>query len=154
MTTSADTLARWARFLGLGGLIPFVTLALGAWLGPVESRAALFASQVQYAASILTFIGALHWGIALAAPAASLDEAGARRALVWSVTPSLYCWLAATQPPGRALALLAAGLAVALVVDERLYRTYPVPRWFIGLRRLLTAGACASLLVTWLAAAG
>ena len=83
-----------------------------------------------------------------------MGEAGARRALVWSVIPSLYCWLAASQPPGRALALLTVGLAVALVVDELLYRFYPVPRWFIGLRRVLTGGACLSLVVTALAPAG
>lgn len=153
MTPPADTLARWARLLGFGGLIPFAALALGAWLAPADWRAPLLAAQVQYAASILTFIGALHWGIALAAPGPALQARDARLALVWSVIPSLYCWLAALQPTGRALGLLVAGLAVALAVDERLYGRYPVPGWFIGLRRLLTGGACLSLLASWLAQA-
>jgi len=66
------------------------------------------------------------------------------------VTPSLIGWVALLLPPVSALALLAAGLVVALAVDLRTLAGTVAPGWYGTLRRILSAGALASLLVTLL----
>ena len=149
-------LRRWANLLGLGGLVPFFCLALVAIAtDPDYARMAVLA-QIQYAVTILSFIGALHWGIALAGH--GMSAARTRTALVWSVVPSLYAFFATIAPElvpqtsiGSAhatLLLLAIGFVGAWIVDQRMYRGHPVPAWFPRLRGLLTAGATLSVLVT------
>ncbi len=140
-------LKRNAWRLGAAGLIPFVALAVLAWTGDAERARAAIAYQVQYAAIILTFIGALHWGIVLAER--MLSPALTALALMWSVLPGLYAWPVALMPAQRALSLLVAGLVAAFLADAVLYREYSVPRWFIGLRFVLTAVASLALLATW-----
>jgi hypothetical protein len=40
---------------------------------------------------------------------------------------------------------------VALAVDWLLYRGTPVPRWFLGLRLVLSVGALACVGASWMA---
>lgn len=140
-------LKRNAWRLGAAGLIPFVALAIVAWLPDAERARAAIAYQVQYAAIILTFVGALHWGIVLTER--MLSPALTALALLWSVAPGLYAWVVALMPAQRALSLLVAGLVVAFLADAVLYREYSVPRWFVGLRFVLTLVASLAMLATW-----
>lgn len=153
MTDSRDIPAtqRFAWILGLAGLLPFVSHALFSWLSPPSELGGVLRSQAHYAASILTFLGALHWGVTLAAPSI-VDRAAVIR-LLWSVVPSIFCWIVTLYPTEVSLPLLFAGLAVALVVDLLLYRDTPVPRWFLTLRVVLSAGALASVGASWAALA-
>lgn len=156
--SAARSLRRWARVLGLGGLVPFVALALGSLALPGDLARIAVHAQIQYAAAILSFIGALHWGVALAAPALSAPRT--RLALGWSVLPALYAAGAVVAPDllpdleanRTTLALLAAGFVAAWLVDRLLYRGHPVPGWFVRLRATLTIGATLALLSTLLAA--
>ena len=140
-------LKRLAWRLGAAGLIPFVVLAIVAWLPDPERARAAIAYQVQYAAIILTFVGALHWGVVLTERI--LSQGITALALMWSVVPALYAWVVALMPAQRALSLLVAGLVVAFLADAVLYREYSVPRWFVGLRFVLTAVASLAMLATW-----
>lgn len=155
----ARALRRWATGLGLAGLIPFLAMAVATVALDSDAARIAIGAQIQYAASVLSFIGALHWGVALAAP--TLTVARTRTALVWSVVPSLYAWLAVVAPDLRpdwdaahtALALLAAGFVVVWLVDRAVYHGHPVPGWFVRLRTVLTMGATLAMLVTLLALA-
>lgn len=82
-------------WLGYGGLLPFVTLAAVGLLAPTTPwwSAALLA----YGAVILSFVGALHWGFAMAQ--SGLSTAERTRCFVWSVVPSLMAWPATLLPP-------------------------------------------------------
>lgn len=152
--TRTAALARLAWLLGLGGLIPFAALAFLALTGDADTSRVAVDAQIHYAAAILSFVGALHWGIALAAPHMSAGRTTA--ALLWSVVPALWAWVATSAPnllpdtdaAHLSLSLLAAGLATAFVVDRRLYAGHPVPAWFLRLRALLSGGATLSVLVT------
>jgi hypothetical protein len=147
--SSTDEVARWAPRLGLGGLIPFIALSLAAW-GPWPDWSALAVrAQVLYGVTILTFVGALHWGFAFRAE--PYRPSGMATSMIWSVVPSLYAWGVANLRPQWSLPLLALGLAVAWAVDRRLYPPLNLPHWFIRLRTWLTAGASACLLLTWAA---
>jgi hypothetical protein len=142
---------RFAWLLGMAGLLPFFTHALFAWLTSPYEVAGVLRSQVHYAAVVLTFLGALHWGVTIASP--SIEGVPAGRRMVWSVLPAIYAWIASLFPLELSLPLLFFGLLVALAVDWPLYRHSPVPGWFYTLRIVLTLGAAASIGASWWAMA-
>lgn len=128
--------------LGYGGLVPFVGLAVLAAADPV--RAAQWSRALAaYGAVILSFVGALHWGIAMSAT--HLDPALRRQAFAWSVVPALLAWPAASQAGPVALLVLVAGFALHLVRDRRLVGPAQLPGWYLPLRWRLTAVACLCL---------
>jgi hypothetical protein len=153
MTDSREITAtqRFAWILGLAGLLPFLAHALFAWLSPPAELIGVLRSQAHYAAAILTFVGALHWGVTIASPSV-MDGAAVSR-LLWSVTPALFAWIVTLYPADVSLPLLFGGLLVALVMDWVLYRGTPVPRWFLTLRTVLSGVALASVGASWLAMA-
>ena len=108
-----------------------------------------------YAAIILSFVGALHWGFAMSAPAAN-----APRLYTWSVVPALLGWLALLRPgvlpllgsdsrTGTAMAAVLRILAYAAhyLQDRRLGRVQPLPHWYLPLRLRLSSGAVLALAV-------
>ena len=138
-----------AKWYGYGGLLPFFVLSIAFLLAPPPIQDRLLTILVAYGAVILSFIGAVHWGLALrSAPANALW-----RTFGVSVAPALVAWLALMLPPMPALLVLAAGLASIYMVDRiRLNRTDVAP-WYLRLRTHLTAGALASLIIAAIAAA-
>ena len=89
-------LPRSAAWLGYGGLLPFIGLALVAWAD--RHHGLVWADAlVAYGAVILSFVSALHWGFAMALPGMAL--ALRRNAFVWSVVPPLLAWPAVIYPP-------------------------------------------------------
>lgn len=139
----------WA--LGVAGLLPFFGNALFAWVTPPGEADGVLRSQVHYTAAILTFLGALHWGVTLASARPFTPRDGLR--LVWSVLPSIFCWIVTLYPFRLALPLLFFALPVVLAVDLALYRGTPVPRWFLALRVTLSVAAMACVGASWLAMA-
>jgi len=140
---------RLALGLGLGGLLPFVGLAVLAWGGSTLGPTWALRGLILYGASILAFLGGLHWGFALSG---RLSDRAARVALVWSVVPSLIAWSAAWMPEQSALLGLAGGLVLAWAFDQRAWPQYGIGPWFLRLRGLLTFVATGSLLTSaWIA---
>lgn len=148
---------RIATLLGNVGLVPFFVLALTAWLwsGPINAQIEL--ALVAYAAVILSFLGAVHWGLALANP--GLDKAQSWNAFGWGVIPSLLGWLAVVMlllsvPSAVVFAFLIGDLLLVRVMDGALMRLYAITpaRWYLALRTRLTIAASACLLIALLAA--
>jgi hypothetical protein len=125
-----------ALVLGFAGLIPFVAL-----VPPIVSMLplpeALFAvhaeAQAAYAAVIVTFLGAVHWGLAMANYSAK-DKANkitfTTLRYVWSVIPSLVAWPALLLPPAPKFAVLIFSLGLILGVDVIFTRMKLVPSWY------------------------
>ena len=141
---SAESTPWHVAWLGYGGLAPFIGLAVlllaDAARGAVWSRA-----LIGYGAVILSFVGALHWGVSMSA--ASLAPRLRRHAFIWSVVPALLAWVATVMPDGMAAAVLTAGFAAHLIQDHRLAGPAALPAWYLPLRRRLTAVAIACLLL-------
>lgn len=136
-----------AWWLGAGGLIPFFAGAIGLWFAPAGWHAEIFSLLLFYAAIILSFIGAVHWGLALR----TMD----REPVLWrrlgvSVMPALVAWFALMAPPFTALGILVSMFGVMYVVDCML-QSGIAPEWYRQLRAWLSAGATASLLAAMLA---
>lgn len=123
-----------AQWLGYAGLLPFAGGALIVWL--VRAEALPFAAQAlsAYAALIVSFLGGIHWGLALRQPAPSA------RLLTWGVVPSLVAWMAVMMPASSGLVLSGAMLLATWAVDRQTYPGLGVAHW-LTLRFRLSAGA-------------
>lgn len=98
----------------------------------------LIFALLAYSASILSFLGAIHWGLALRstdAPPASM--------LAWGVIPSLWAWVALMAGSTTGLWLNAIGLWLCFMVDWRVYPQFGLKNW-LGMRLALTSMATLS----------
>ncbi|WP_425088263.1 DUF3429 domain-containing protein [Stappia sp.] len=137
---------RLSRMLGYAGLLPFLAGALyltAAAFRLVDAQFAAFATLALtvYGAVILSFLGGVRWGIAVASARA---EAGV---FVWSVMPSLGGWVAVLLPPSWGLLMLACGFLLQGGWDLHAGEKGTLPQWYVRLRRRLTVVVVASLLV-------
>lgn len=147
----ATTIPTPALVLGVGGLLPFILGALLIWLGPSSVWQAWGGLVLlSYGAVILSFIGAVHWGMGLK-EWQQQQEGSLWPVLGWSVTPALVAWAALLLPPKGGLALLLLGFAAQYAVDRRTVAVGRLPAWYGRLRSLLTAGAVICLLAGWAA---
>ena len=64
-STALKNPTQWVQGLGYGGLIPFVALALAVWLLDPADRARSLSALLGYGATILSFLGAIHWGLVM-----------------------------------------------------------------------------------------
>ena len=129
-----------AAALGGAGTIPFVGLALASFLPGASGGFALQAVYA-YAVAILSFLGGVHWGVALTRGTPTFARLGA------GVIPSLVGWAAFLVGGRTGLWLLAAGLAAMLAYDLRETRAGALPGWYPRLRWPLTLAAAGSLLL-------
>lgn len=130
---SSRQAALWT--LGLGGLVPFVTLA-GLLLFPrlaIVPRSLLISALAGYAAAILSFLGGIRWGAWLLTPRAGPF------ALALSVAPSLAAWLLLLVPSPTIFILFAAAFLLQGAWDVAAAGKGALPKDFARLRIVLTA---------------
>lgn len=136
---------RHAYVLGIGGLLPFLLLTLACAMFGKSMLDFIVQVQHAYGIAILSFLGGVHWGAAMMSSELSAPQT--RRALWWSVVPSLIGWASAAAGSYR-FAVLILGFLLAYLMDRRLYPWYPMPPWLIQLRLMLTSVVIACLLLT------
>ncbi|WP_349570861.1 DUF3429 domain-containing protein [Azotobacter salinestris] len=139
-----------SRLLGFVGLLPFVIGALALWFIPTNWKSVVLTALLNYAAVVLSFMGAIHWGLAMCAGA----DRGDRRALAQlglSVIPPLVGWLAVSFRLSVAVAipLLLLAFVLLYLADLQAIRLGLAPAWYRPLRKPLTIAATVSLLVAW-----
>jgi hypothetical protein len=121
-----------AKFLGYAGLIPFVTFSIGSWVAlPYISDAVR--ALIAYAAIILAFMGAIHWGLAM-----SRASQQCSKYFITSVIPALTAWLALLLPDTLALIVLLCGFIALFAYDRAVKIPQALPDWYIPLRKQLT----------------
>jgi hypothetical protein len=126
--------------LGYAGLLPFVLGAALVWLVHPEAHAYATLGLAGYAAVILSFLGGIHWGLAMREPAPPTPV------LLWGVVPSLVAWPAVLMPAYAGLVVLGAMLLVCYAVDRRLYPGLAAGGW-LTLRFRLSAVAALSCFI-------
>ena len=141
-----------AWVLGFGGVIPFLVLFLALLPGLTPgfmSSHHVTLMLLAYTAIILSFIGAVHWGVALAMD----NEEGENRSgghYLYGIVPALIAWFALLLPPNIALFVMAGVVmlaygADALLLFKRLKSDYSI------LRLYLTAAVSLLLVASGLA---
>ena len=133
------------RFLGWAGLVPFGLAALGTHSGIDAAVQHGFWGGATYGAVILSFLGAVHWGLAMQ------DERNPYW-YVWAITPALlgFASLLLFDVEMRIVALIPLFL-LAWSVDRQAAKYGLIPNWYMRLRSNLTAGAVISLTAMLLA---
>jgi ABC-type amino acid transport system permease subunit len=147
MTTAPAALPRLpvtVAWLGYGGLLPFLFLAP---LSLIDQQHGVIWSDALYGygAIIVSFIGALHWGFAIALRDLSDQQRSAL--FIWSVVPALMAWPALMVSPILAGPLLILAFIAHYVQDYRLASKVSLPEWYLPLRFRLTSVACICLLI-------
>ncbi len=153
---------RWMEVLGVGGLIPFVGLAVMTALNSGTPLASTLAHwNLMYGVSIVSFLGAVHWGIVLALAgqdtpnylAGMTERKFESFGLLWGVSPALMAWAAASFLPIQwALCALTLCIGVAWLVDQKILGPMRVYSEYLRLRHVLSAGAAVGLALTaWFA---
>ena len=135
------------QWLGYVGLLPCVAALLGFLLSG-EAREDYFARQfIAYGAVILSFVGAVHWGLALATGSMRIMR------LSFSILPALLAWAALLLPAAPAAWLLLAGFIALRAWEASAPVAGTLPAWYRRLRTRLTGAVGLLLLVFALAAA-
>jgi len=135
-----------ALIVGSAGAAPLVALAALAWFAPqTEMKAAAILAVINYGALLLAFLGAVHWGLAIAAYGAAKRDEVRWAGVVWSVVPAILAFVAFYPPPRIALIVLIVGHAIAALVDIWAARGGTAPNWYARLRKPLTLIAMIAL---------
>jgi glutaredoxin len=135
-----------SQWLGYAGLIPFVAALAGFVLGS-DARQAWFAHQfIAYGAVVLTFVGAVHWGVALGGGRMPVMRMSV------SILPALLAWAALLLPVATAAWVLLSGFVALRAWEASPPVAITLPRWYRSLRTHLTLGAVVLMLLFALAA--
>jgi hypothetical protein len=119
------------------GLIPFIVGMLLMLF--IDDTQRIAQSIHNYAAIILTFVGAIHWGRAL--------NSGNETLLSFSVVPSLIAWGSLFLAPYQGLLVVALAFVTLMFIERGLYDKMA---WFKRLRMKLSVVVSASLIISWL----
>lgn len=132
-----------AEIVSYAGVAPFVLCLLGiALLRDYESRELAQRIAISYGAVVLSFVGAVHWGLALAG---RLSWRPMR--IGGAVLPALLGAASAVLGGQRGLALLVVGFGVFWLYEHRNVGA-ELPGDYLSLRRNLSLVVCTLLAVT------
>jgi hypothetical protein len=131
------------HWLGYGGLVPFVFFGIAAWFGSAQWQAFSVHALAVYGAVILSFLGAVHWGLFLAERD---HRVLGQAAPFWAVTPAVAAWVALLLPQVPAMVALLLLFPLVLWVDRSSLHRFRPPPGYIALRGYLTLGGTLSLL--------
>lgn len=123
--------------LGYAGLIPFVLGALLVWLVREEAHPYVVEGLSAYAAMIVSFLGAIHWGLGMRQNVPSPTP------FIWGVVPSLLAWVAVIMPAYAGLVVHGVMLLVCYAVDRRTYPALGASAWLTLRFRLSVVAALA-----------
>ena len=129
--------------LGYAGLAPFVLLAALMWLVDTELLPFVSIALGGYAATIVSFLGGVHWGIGF-----MKGESTPRFHFIWGVLPALIAWLALMMPAYAALPLLGLVLVACYAVDRRTYPSAGLAQWLPMRLRLSVVATLSCVLGT------
>ncbi|GIL62766.1 hypothetical protein Vafri_16934 [Volvox africanus] len=144
----------YPKLLGFAGAIPFTTLtpAFVQQAGFPDIIDLCAQMQLVYGGSIVSFLGAVHWGLAMSSStvaAAGSKAAGAlNERYVWSVVPSLGVVPALMMQPAQGSLAITVLLGICYLSDASYFRSGYLPSWYMSLRGYLTLLAIASMLST------
>lgn len=132
-----------AEIISYAGVVPFVLCLLGMTLLPhYGARELAQRIAISYGAVVLAFIGAVHWGLALAG---RMTWGPVR--IAGAILPALIGATATVLGGQRGLALLVVGFGVFWLYEHRRVGA-ELPADYVSLRRNLSLVVCTLLALT------
>ncbi len=145
-TNTSQDVPGMAAALGYAGLLPFIFLSIALWFVDRVTAVPVSDALLLYAAVILAFMGAIHWGVAMMQPN---GPNGLQLGL--SVVPPLVAWFGSFTPWIINYAVLYLAFAGLCVFDSRQTKLGVLPGWYPKLRVPLTVVVVLSLISAQLA---
>ena len=122
--------------------MPFAACAAAAYGSTPILAAFGLIGAANYGAVILSFVGAIHWGLAM-------HDGRNVFWFVWSTTPALLAWAAISLLDVHlSILALVSSFTLAWLVDRLAFQRDLLPEWYMRLRHILTGGAIMGLLFT------
>ena len=126
---------------GWMGVVPLAACAIAALALTPETAALASRVAIAYGAIILTFIGGVHWGLAMK------DIDASTQLYTVGIVPSIVALCAVLAPPVAGIPVLIAGFIALLGYDLWVVRRAFAPRWYARLRVPLTLSVVTCLAV-------
>ena len=124
--------------LGILGLMPFIFGLIDLLLNR-DNLFFVINLPKYYGSIILTFLGAVYWGIILNDSHTNLISEKVKTYIIcWSVIPSLWSGLILIFSHNITIIILALCYMIVQFVDELLIKYLKFPIWYLFLRRSLT----------------
>ena len=124
--------------LSIFGLSPFF-LGLGDLLLNHDNLFFIINLPKYYGSIILTFLGAVYWGIVLNDSHENLIPENIKAYIIcWSIIPSLWSGLILIFKHNITIIILALCFCIVQLVDEFIIKYFKFPIWYLFLRRTLT----------------
>lgn len=133
-----------ARVWGWLGVAPFAALALSGSVFEAFGNFDYRAAFISYGAIILSFMGGIQWGIAMASK--TNDDHHAFRFTI-SIVPVLFALCAMVIPLALAHIVLAAGFLLLLLYDIYVVKKFSALGWYPKLRIPLTTAVLACIAI-------
>ena len=134
--------------LGYLGLIPFIVSSVLVWIPEYHHIATQ--SLTTYAAVIVTFIGGVHWGIAMQTlNAIDNDHHSVSTQFIFSIIPSLVAWIAVVMNQSYSLLIIAICFVLFWYI-EKVFFNKTLKNWYRSLRTNLTFVATICIVIGWL----
>lgn len=137
MMRRSHQIPRMALLLGGAGALPFLLLAAATVLAPPPYSFTAELLLTGYGIAILSFMGGVHWGLAMR------DGRAAQYGV--SVLAALYAWPALLLGTAGGWLYLAAGFVLLLGFDAWIQRQDWTTAWYLRLRLPLSLAAIGSL---------
>ncbi|GEM_PF-398899 len=149
--TPLPPIERQATILAYSGLAPFFALFLVVWLTPslfsLETGTQILYWGLMYSAILLSFMGGIHWGIALMLTKGNTEITPILERFSGSLLPAIIGWIAIIPgsllgtisiPPFWRFALMFFAFLYLLIADQRSVRNGLLPQWYGRLREKIT----------------
>jgi len=120
--TAGTGLPAAARQVGMAGSGAFVLGALLVWFVNADARPYVALGLSAYAALVVSFLGGVHWGLAL-------RQAAPPSLFWWATLATLLAWVAMMMPPGAGLVIDGMLLVAGYLVDRRVYPAHGLSHW-------------------------
>lgn len=138
-----DNIKTTIAYLSYGGLIPFIAATAGFYLLDEPLRTLALNLFVSYAAVILSFVGAVHWGFLLK----SVLVKNLILLLTLSVLPGLIACIALLFEQQYALIIFLASYPLLLAYERITALNTLLPDWYRSMRVKLTCTVTLLILV-------
>ena len=140
--------------LSILGLLPFLFGLIDLFLNK-DNLFFVINLPKYYGSIILTFLGAVYWGIILNDIHKNLISEKVKTYIIcWSIIPSLCSGLILIFSSSITIIILASCFMVVQFVDEFIIKYFKFPIWYLLLRRSLTIVVIFILIYTYFLAEG
>ena len=136
-------------FLSVLGLLPFIFGLIDLLLNK-DNLFFVINLPKYYGSIILTFLGAVYWGIILNDSNKNLISDKVKTFITcWSIIPSLWSGLILIMSHNISIIILALCYIIVQFVDELIIRYFKFPIWYLFLRRFLTISVIFILIFSY-----